>query len=170
MTRTLKWGLIAAVVGVIAVLIVVVSVDRYQGRVERETHAPERLEQRLGRVQAGQESLQLADLDLYSLRRQEQARIVRLLTQDLAQANPSDPGMALALLTPAAVAPVASEEGLVTALTRRLRALPKNDWQRQVVAPDHWQLVAGDDCLVLRNLSESAVQWRWTSISRCDID
>ena len=62
MTKPIKWGLMAAVSGVLLVLLVVWSVQRYQDRLERETHAPERLQQRLMAVQAGDGTLQAEDL------------------------------------------------------------------------------------------------------------
>ncbi|MEX2320525.1 MAG: hypothetical protein WD668_04160, partial [Saccharospirillum sp.] len=92
------------------------------------------------------------------------------LARDLSLTPHPDPDQAVALLTPGAVSLVATEEGLLAALTRRLVALPQEDWQRTIIAADHWQVAVGDSCLTLRNGDTSDVDWRWTSISRCETD
>lgn len=170
MTKPIKWGLTAAVSGVLLLLLVVWSVQRYQDRLERETHAPERLQQRLMSVQAGDGTLQAEDLELAGLRAQEEARIRQLLAQDLSQTPHPEPDQAVALLTPGAVSLVATTEGLLAALTRRLLALPQTDWQKTVVAADHWELLVGETCLTLRDRGTDEAYWRWTSISRCETD
>lgn len=168
MTKAMKWGLLAAIPGVCLVLIVVWGVQRHQERLERETYAPERLQQRLMDVQAGEGTLLAGDLDPDRLRAQEQDRIVQLLARDLSFTPHPDPDQALALLTPGAVSLVASEAGLLAALTRRLQALPQEPWQATVVDVGHWRLAVGESCLELRNLSATEADWRWTSITRCD--
>lgn len=170
MTKPIKWGLAAAAVAVLFLLLVVWGVQRYQDRLERETHAPERLQQRLMAVQVGEGMLVAEDLEETELREQEHARIRQLLARDLSRTPHPNPDQALALLTPGAVSLVASQEGLLAALTRRLVALPKTDWQRTVVAADHWELAVGDTCLTVRNRDSTGVDWRWTSISRCSAD
>ena len=102
MTKPIKWGLMATVAGVLLLMLVVWGVQRYQDRLERETHAPERLQQRLMAVQAGDASLQAEDLEEAGLRAQEEARIRRLLAQDLSQTPHPEPDQAVALLTPGA--------------------------------------------------------------------
>ncbi len=168
MTKPIKWGLTAAVTGAVLLLLVLWSVQRYQDRLERETHAPERLQQRLMAVQAGDGTLQAEDLDEAGLRAQEEARIRQLLAQDLSQTPHPEPDQAVALLTPGAVSLVATQDGLLAALTRRLLALPQDDWVRTIVAADHWELAVGDTCLTLRDLGTEDADWRWTSISRCE--
>lgn len=168
MTKPIKWGLTAAVTGVVLLLLVVWGVQRYQDRLERETHVPERLQQRLMAVQAGDGALQAADLEEVSLRAQEESRIRQLLAQDLSQTPHPEPDQAVALLTPGAVSLVATPEGLMAALTRRLRAMPQDDWVRTIAAADHWELAVGDTCLTLRDFGTDGADWRWTSISRCE--
>lgn len=170
MTKPIKWGLIAAVAGTLLVLSIVWGVQRYQERLEREIHAPERLQQALMAVQAGEGSLQADDLGAATLREQEQSRIRQLLARDLSSTPHPDPDQAVALLTPGAVSLVATEEGLLAALTRRLVALPQEDWQRTIIAADHWEVAVGDACLTLRSGGTTDVDWRWTSISRCETD
>lgn len=152
------------------VLAIVWGVQRYQDRLERETHAPERLQQRLMTVQSGAGILRADDLEDSGLRGQEQARIRQLLAMDLSQTPHPEPDQAVALLTPGAVSLVATQAGLLAALTRRLEALPQEDWDRTIIAADHWELSVGDTCLTLRDRGSEAAYWRWTSISRCDID
>ncbi len=166
----MKRGLAAAAVAVLFLLLVVWGVQRYQDRLERETLAPERLQQRLMAVHVGEGTLVADDLEEAELREQEHARIRQLLARDLAQTPHPDPDQALALLAPGAVSLVASQEGLLAALTRRLVALPQADWQRTIVAADHWELSVGDTCLTLRNRDATGVDWRWISISRCATD
>lgn len=168
MTKPIKWWLLALMSGVFLVLIVLWGVQRHQDRLERERHAPERLQQRLMNVQAGEGILQPDDLDAEPLRSQEQARIVQLLARDLSLTPHPDPDQALALLTPGAVSLVVSEAGLVAALTRQLQALPQAPWQTTVVDAGHWRIAVGERCLVLRNLSATEPHWRWSSINRCD--
>lgn len=168
MTKPIKWGLLAAISGLCLVLIVVWGIQRYQDRLERETHAPERLLQRLMAVQAGEGSLQPDDIDADQLRAQEHERILQLLARDLSLTPHPDPDQALALLAPGAVSLVADEAGLIAALTRRLQALPQTPWQTTVVDVDYWRVAVGESCLVLRNLRADEVDWRWTSVNRCD--
>lgn len=170
MIKPIRWGLAAVVVAVLFLLLVAWGVEGYQDRLERQTYAPERLQQRLMAVQAGKSELQAEDIEEAGLREQEHARIKQLLAQDLAQTRHPDPDQAVALLTPGAFSLVASPEGLLAALTRRLVALPKEGWQHTIVAADHWELSAGDTCLTLRNRDSIGVDWRWTSISRCAAD
>lgn len=170
MTRPIKWGLLAAIPGLCLVLIVVWGVQRYQDRLERETHAPERLLQRLMAVQAGEGTLQPDDLDVDQLRAQENERIMQLLARDLSLTPHPDPDQALSLLAPGAVSLVADEAGLIAALTRRLQALTRAAWQTTVVDAGHWQVAVGETCLALHNRSTTEAEWRWTSISRCDAD
>lgn len=170
MTKPIKWGLIAAISGFCLVLIVVWGVQRYQDRLERENHAPERLLQRLMAVHAGEGTLQPDDLDVDQLRAQEHERILQLLARDLSLTPHPDSDQALALLAPGAVFLVASEAGLIAALTRRLQGLTQAAWQTTVVDAGYWLVAVGETCLALHNRSATEAEWRWTSITRCDAD
>lgn len=167
MTKPIKWGLVASVAAIVLMLLAAWGVQRYQDRLERQTYAPERLQQRLMSVQAGQATLRADDLEQAGLRAQEQGRIVMLLSQDLSRTSHPDKARAVALLTPGATALVNTEQGLLAALTRRLGALPRTDWQRTLVAAGHWELMVGDTCLTLRDLGADEVDWRLTSLGRC---
>ncbi len=158
----------AAASGLVLMLLAVWGVKGYQDRLERETHAPERLLQRLMAVAAGEDDLQAGDLEETGLRSQEHARILQLLERDLLLTSHPEPGQAVALLTPGAVSMVDSTPGLLSALARRLQALPEEQWQRTVVASDHWEISVGDICLTLRNRDATGAYWRWTSITHCE--
>jgi hypothetical protein len=166
----LRWGLSAVALASLVVVIAVLVIQRNQHRQERELIAPEQLQQRLSAVQAADVGLLATDLDMDRLRQQEEERIRQMLARDLAQTNHPDPASAVALLMPAALSLVSTQEGLLADLERRLRSLPEEEWQRTVLSTDHWKLSVEDICLELRNLSETDSNWRWISISQCDAD
>ncbi|MFG1495991.1 hypothetical protein ABMA57_05090 [Saccharospirillum sp. HFRX-1] len=154
--------------GLLAVLIVALSIFWHQRYQQRHVQAPQQLLTHLGEVALGETALDPAYLLVETLAEQQRLWLSDQLLADLSGSGHPDPQAAVQALLPRAGARLDDAAGLAEALTPRLQALPEPPWALLVEESRLWQIQAGDYCLSIGFQGSAApALWQWRDFSHC---